>query len=385
MYKNTEAANHFMTLPLGRNVQFTYVWVGGNNELRGKTRTLINNSGYSNENHFSSVENLPDWDFDGSSTGQAVGRNSEVLLKPKALFKNPFTPGGFLVMCDTYCPDGSPHPTNHRFHAMELFNQKLEEEPWYGFEQEFFLMKPGTKTPLGFPETGHPRPQGPYYCSVGTSNCVGREILDSFYRAALYAGIKVSGTNVEVAPSQFEFQIGPCIGIEEGDHLFMARYILCRVAEHFNCDVNFEPKPVKGNWNGSGGHLNISTLEMREDNGLKHILKAVEKLGKCHEEMVNVYGDEDNKERLSGEHETSDWRTFTWGYADRGATIRVGRMTQRENKGYFELRATSSNCDPYLVTSKVFEVICLREDLVGMVAPPNSPVGMVAPPNSPVV
>ena len=101
---------------------------------------------------------------------------------------------------------------------------------------------------------------------------------------------------------------------------------------------------------------------MRQEGGLKHILKAVEKLGEHHKEMINVYGGDDNKERLTGRHETASWDKFSWGFANRGATIRVGRKTQQEGKGYMEVRAVSSNCDPYLVTSKIFEVTCLQNN-----------------------
>ncbi len=47
--------------------------------------------------------------------------------------------------------------------------------------------------------------------------CFGRAIMEAHYRACLYAGIKISGTNSEVMPGQWEFQVGPCHGIEIGD------------------------------------------------------------------------------------------------------------------------------------------------------------------------
>ena len=335
------------TLPLPKDViQVTYVWIGGNMELRSKSKTLV---GKFDKN------NLPTWDYDGSSTEQATGDNSEVLLKPQAVFNDPFRPGGYLVMCDTYKPDWTPHPDNKRYEAMEVFTKGEKHEPWFGIEQEFYFMKKGTKMPAGFPETGIAAPQGQYYCSVGASNCYHREIMEMFYRSALYAGLKISGINAEVGISQWEFQVGPCLGIEEGDHLWMARYLLERISEQFDLDICWDPKPVKGDWNGSGCHTNYSTKAMREDGGLEHIKAALVELEKHHNEMVSVYGGEDNKERLTGRHETASWEKFSWGFANRGATVRVGRKIQEEGKGYMEVRAVASNCDPYLVTSKIFE------------------------------
>lgn len=342
-----------MNLPINV-VQAEYVWIGGEGELRSKSRTLTDIT-----IDQISLSHLPTWDYDGSSTKQAPGNNSEVLLKPVTIFKDPFRKNGILVMCETYNPDGTPHKTNHRANAVKIFNKGFEEQPWFGIEQEFFFMKKGTVLPAAFPEDGKPPPQGQYYCSVGASNAFQREIVETFYRAALFAGLKISGINAEVAPSQWEFQVGPCIGIEEGDHLWMGRYILQRISEQFGYDINFDPKPVKGDWNGSGCHTNYSTKKMREEGGLKHIIEAVEKLGLKHKDMIDVYGGDDNKERLSGRHETASWETFSWGYANRGATIRVGRNTQKAGKGYMEVRAVSSNCDPYLVTSKIFEATCL--------------------------
>jgi glutamine synthetase len=76
--------------------------------------------------------------------------------------------------------------------------------------------------------------------------------VESHYRACLAAGIKISGINAEVLPGQWEYQIGPCTGIESGDHSWIARYIMHRVCEDYGVVVSFDPKPIPGDWNGSG-------------------------------------------------------------------------------------------------------------------------------------
>jgi len=181
-----------------------YVWIGGNNELRCKTKVM--------NKIVRSVDDLSNWNYDGSSTGQAVGEDSEVIIKPRALFNDPFRRENHkMVLCDTYTPSDEPLQNNHRQWANEIFNKGLHEEPWFGLEQEYFLIDPETNLPLGF---GEEKTQGQFYCSAGAENAFGRDVAEEHLQACVYAGIKISGINAEVAPGQWEFQIGPCVGIE---------------------------------------------------------------------------------------------------------------------------------------------------------------------------
>merc|ERR1712032_956304 len=163
--------------------------------------------------------------------------------------------------------------------------------PWFGIEQEYTLFKDGA--PLGWPQSGarniggptahfgYPGPQGPYYCSAGADVAFGREVMEEHMIACLKAGINVSGTNAEVMPGQWEYQVGPCTGIDSGDQLWMSRYILNRICEKHAIIVSLDPKPIPGDWNGAGAHCNYSTLPMRvEENSLETvIIPAIEKLG----------------------------------------------------------------------------------------------------------
>eukprot|EP01084_Bolivina_argentea_P130922 231117_1 len=193
------------------------------------------------------------------------------------------------------------------------------------------------RTPLGWPNNGFPAPQGPYYCGVGSNVAYGRHVAEAHYRACLFAGLNISGINAEVMPGQWEFQIGPCTGIDSGDQLWLARYILARVAEDFGVIVSYAPKPVKGDWNGTGAHTNYSTKSMRENGGYKHIINAIKKLGKAHKIHMKSYG-KDNEDRLTGNHETAKFDTFKYGVADRGSSIRIPRQSEIDQKGYFEDR-----------------------------------------------
>ena len=208
-----------------------YVWLGGNKELRSKTKVY--------DKSINSIEDLEEWNFDGSSTNQASGKESEIILKPKALFNDPFREGNNkIVLCDLYYPNDEPLLQNSRKWANDLFQQKLDEEPWFGLEQEYFLISPHTNKPLGFPNQEEPNKQGQYYCSVGTGNAFGRNIVEEHLDVCLKAGVKISGINAEVAPGQWEFQVGPCVGIEAGDHLWIARYLLYRVCENYSILLN---------------------------------------------------------------------------------------------------------------------------------------------------
>jgi len=350
--------NPFMDLPQGSRIQAYYLWIDGSGQsLRGKTRTL--------EQVPTDVSELPEWNFDGSSTGQSTGENSDVYIRPVAIFKDPFRRGdNILVMCETYAPDDSPHPTNARFDCNKNMEICKAEIPWFGIEQEYTLFDHTGKNPYCWPTNGYPGPQGPYYCGVGADRIKGRQIVEAHYRACLYAGIKIAGSNGEVMPSQWEYQVGPCEGITMGDHLWVSRYILSRVAEEFNAVVSFDPKPIPGDWNGAGCHCNISTLAMRQDGGMVHIMKAIEAMSTKHKEHIEAYDPSqgaDNARRLTGLHETASIDQFSYGIAHRGCSIRIPRQCEKDNKGYFEDRRPASNCDPYVVTNRVVKTMCLGQ------------------------
>jgi len=342
----------------GGRIMAEYIWLGGSEtcmggfDIRSKTKTL--------EKKPTSPKELPVWNYDGSSTEQAPGADSEVLLIPVAIFRDPFRGGdNILVLCETAHPvTGEPIPSNTRRAAKAVFDQKLDEKPWFGIEQEYTLFNTDKVTPLGFPVNGFPGPQGPYYCGVGAENSFGRNVADAHYACCLHAGVQIAGQNAEVMCGQWEFQIGPSEGIDQGDHLWMARYLMIRVTEELGCCVSFDPKPMKGDWNGAGCHTNYSTQKMRDAGGYSTIIEACEKLGKKHAEHIAAYG-EGNERRLTGAHETAPIDKFSYGVANRGASMRIPRQAEKEKCGYFEDRRPSSNCDPYVVTSLIFKTTCL--------------------------
>lgn len=332
-------------------IKAEYIWIDGHKptpKLRSKTR-VINGS-------VTDLKDIPTWGFDGSSTMQAVGTDSDCMLMPVYYVQDPIRRGdNILVMNEVRLPDGSVHESNKRARLVDLYSKHKDQDAWFGIEQEYTFFQ--GRSPLGWPDGGYPAPQGPFYCGVGADEVYGREIVEEHLEACLNAGIAISGVNAEVMPGQWEFQIGPRNALAVGDELWLARWLLYRIAEDYGVNATLHPKPVKGDWNGAGAHTNFSTKAMREDGGIKVIETACEKLGKRHEAHIAVYGAH-NEERLTGLHETCSIHEFRYGVSDRGASIRIPLATARAGKGYLEDRRPSANMDPYEVCYALIETVC---------------------------
>jgi glutamine synthetase len=326
-----------------------YIWLDGYEpvaNLRSKTKIVD----FESE---PTVEQLPLWNFDGSSTRQADGSSSDCFLQPVALFPDPARNQAYLVMCEVLLPDGTPHPSNSRAAISD------DTDAWFGFEQEYFLYKDGS--PLGFPKEGFPAPQGEYYTGVGFKNVgdIARQIVDEHIDLCIEAGIAIEGVNAEVAKGQWEFQIFGKGARRAADELWIARYLMLRLCERYGVDVNFHPKPLGADvdWNGSGMHTNFSTRAMRTKGGLSAIQEAIERLAENHADHIACYG-ANLAERLTGKHETCSIHEFRGGVADRGASIRIPHsFVQDGYRGYLEDRRPNSLADPYRITGRILQTI----------------------------
>jgi glutamine synthetase len=324
-----------------------YIWLDGykpTQSLRSKTRIEKDFSG--------KLEDCPMWSFDGSSTEQAPGNSSDCLLQPVAIFPDPGRKSAFLVMCEVLNADGTPHESNGRATIADDDN-----DFWFGFEQEYFLWDLETNKPLGFPASGFPAPQGPYYCSVGAGKAYGREIIEEHLDICLDAGINVEGINAEVAPGQWEFQVFAKGAKAAGDQVWVARYLLERTAEKYGVGINWHCKPVSGDWNGSGMHANFSNSVLRSCGSKEMYTEILEAFRPVTKDHIAVYG-ADNHLRLTGKHETQSIDKFSYGVSDRGASIRIPIATvERGWKGYLEDRRPNSAADPYKVAARIVRTV----------------------------
>ncbi|NXC18149.1 GLNA synthetase, partial [Corythaeola cristata] len=328
---NKLVREQYVRLPQDGLVQVTYVWIDGSGEgVRCKSRTL--------DKEPKSIEDVPEWNFDGSSTAQAEGSNSDMFLVPVRMFRDPFClDPNKLVLCEVLKYNRKPAETNLRHTCKKVMDLVKDSHPWFGMEQEYTLLGINGH-PYGWPDNGFPGPQG---------------------KCSPFPQPKCSPQLPPCARG-----VGPCEGIEMGDHLWMARFILHRVCEDFGVVATLDPKPMTGNWNGAGCHTNYSTEEMRREGGLKHIEAAIEKLSKRHDYHICVYdprGGRDNSRRLTGHHETSNIFEFSAGVANRGASIRIPRQVGQDGYGYFEDRRPAANCDPYAVTEAIMRTTVLNE------------------------
>ncbi len=340
-----------------------YLWIDGaepTREIRSKARVIEVESGKTPK-----LSDFPEWSFDGSSTNQAAGHDSDCMLKPVNFVKDPIRGGNnYLVLCEVLSPNGDPHPTNTRAKLREVLDKGgKKQDPWIGFEQEYTMFKGAL--PLSWPPAGFPPPQGPYYCGVGADKVTGRELVERHTQACLDAGIMIYGINAEVMLAQWEFQIGyrgskneSADVLNVSDHLVFARWLMCRLGEEHGITISFAPKPIKGDWNGAGNHANFSTNDLRDPRkGKKAIADAVKTLEKNHKEHVLNYGF-GLADRLTGLHETCHIDEFRYGDADRGASIRIPAHVAQKGYGYIEDRRPAANCDPYLVSALLVNTVC---------------------------
>tara|TARA_R100000008_G_scaffold85899_1_gene77079 strand:- start:8333 stop:9751 length:1419 start_codon:yes stop_codon:yes gene_type:complete len=366
-------ANVKKSIPTRKLAKLEYIWVDGTEEkqIRSKTRYITINFGTEeNPLPFDSImTQIPQWTFDGSSTGQSETNDSDLILKPVRFFGNPFSNRqqdsvSYIVLCEVFNADDTPHETNTRAKLREIVDELSDSNDfWFGVEQEYVFMDSSNGLVHGW-EDGEPEPQGDYYCGNGGKNIINsqRQVVETHAQFCISSGINVGGTNAEVMKSQWEYQVGPAPSISLADQLWVSRHILNRLAEVRDMYISYEAKPVSGDWNGSGCHINISTKKSRTEGGKEYIENLCSLLEESHDKHIKVYGS-GNENRLTGKHETANIDEFTWSECDRTVSVRVPLSTVKEDfRGHIEDRRPSANVDPYEAFSVIIDTLSVTEN-----------------------
>ncbi len=336
-----------------------YIWIDGTDptqKLRSKTKIFDSKSSKSEIK----LTSFPEWTFDGSSTNQATGDKSDCILKPATYVEDTTGKSSaeflkYLVLCEVFNADGTPHKTNTRAKLREVVEKTSKFEPLFGIEQEYTMFKNGK--PLGWASGGYPPQQGPFYCGVGSDEVFGRNLVEQHMEACIKSQIPICGINAEVMPGQWEYQIGTADPLTVSDTLILSRWILYKLGENQGITVKLDPKPV-AELNGAGAHTNFSTNKMRNEGGMDYIYSACSKLKERHDLHIANYG-HGIESRLTGHHETCSYKEFRYGISDRGASIRIPLHVAQAGKGYLEDRRPCANADPYVVTKLILETVCL--------------------------
>jgi glutamine synthetase len=333
-------------------VHLDYIWVDGfkHPSIRSKTKAIVLTPDEKGE-----VElNVPEWNFDGSSTGQAETANSERILRPQALYQ--IADNHYVAMCEVCLPDAdrTPHRTNYRAKLREVMTAGAEkEEIWVGFEQEYFFTANGKN--IFWPDQGEPIKDSRYYCSSGGSVKY-KKLVREHATFCNGIGIQIVGYNAEVSPGQWEYQCFAENPITAADSLWVSRYLLELMCEDLDIGVEWHPKPHDG-WNGSGCHTNFSTKLMRESGGEEEFERILANMETRHIESISEYG-EDNGLRLTGGFETASLSSFTYGVGSRDTSVRIPTAVVEDGwKGYLEDRRPSSGCDPYKVVLQLCKFV----------------------------
>jgi hypothetical protein len=180
---------------------------------------------------------------------------------------------------------------------------------------------------------------------------MGRDFAEAHMQACLQAGVRLTGVCATATPGQWSYQVGPCHGIELGDELWVSRYILSRVSERFKVVASLDPKPIPGDWSGSGCYVKFSTAETRASNtGLNAIQDHLQRLHGSHAQHMTAYGQGNTRRFSTLAGKPPQDLKFTCGFGNKTCSITIPRATLLNRGGYYTDRRPASNMDPYLVT-----------------------------------
>ncbi|GAX81512.1 hypothetical protein CEUSTIGMA_g8940.t1 [Chlamydomonas eustigma] len=333
-----------------------YVWLGSSgSDLRSKSRVF--------DTRPSSVDDVPMIAVDGGSYDQHP-EGQEVFLKPRKLFRDPFRAGDhLLVLCDSFKTNVNsslrnqnssctlePSNSNSRAPCEETLNQASAHLPIFAAEQEYCILASSTvpsSTPA-WPYAHLPDPCKPYMSVPGLSEAnklktyaSGRHLAERHLQACLHAGIKITETSQRTSPAArlWSYKLGPLLGVDLADQLWMSRFILLRLSEEEGLSVSFDPTAVGGA--GARCNMKYSTSETRNPGGgLSCIQLHLELLESAHLLHLLAYSKGCVSSRSLG---------FEVGVGgSKEPTLVVPSKTLILKAGHYVDQRPPSNVDPYL-------------------------------------
>ena len=325
-----------------------YIWLDGYEPVPNlRSKTMIKEF-----DSFPTLEELPKWGFDGSSTKQAEGHSSDCVLKPVAVYPDTTRKNGALVMCEVHAArrHAAPHqcaappswtiPAPGSASSRNISSTRTAARS--ASRRRAIPLRRGRTTPAWATRTWA---TSPARSSRSTSTSVSTPASTTKASTPKWPRASGNSRSSAKAPRRPPTRCGsPATSCE-------------RLCEKYDVDVEWHCKPIKGDWNGSGMHSNFSTEYMRENGGKEYFEKLMAAFDKYKNEHIAVYGP-DNHLRLTGLHETQSIDKFNYGVANRGASIRVPHsFVNNGYKGYLEDRRPNSAGDPYKIASRILQTI----------------------------
>nr|QKY15334.1 glutamine synthetase (glnA) [Polytomella parva] len=344
-----------------------YIWLDQNGtEMRNKTRVLNYKP--------LAVEDLPVIVVDARNNYEE--ELSEVFLKPRKLFPDPFRGGEHvLVLCDSFRPpsystmcEGSilqPTVSNNRVASDNLARRAAMSQPLFAAEQQYSVVFPNYpkvspySSPFHAPNYGVPHyssflepggfvPSTSASCDSGSTpliapTAIGRTVSDAHLQACLYAGIRVSSADSNCIPGTYSYELGPYEPVEFGDAVSTSRYLLRRVAEENNVNIDFSSR----NKDGGGGRCSVkySTSETRQiSSGMNAIQNQLSKLQASHLQHLWAYNG-GSFEKMRG----SLYSGFICAVGNKNASLVIPGATAIQGAGYYIDQRPPADVDPYVV------------------------------------
>ena len=171
----------------------------------------------------------------------------------------------------------------------------------------------------------------------------------------------IEGTNAEVMPGQWEFQIGAADALTVSDHLYVARWLLHRIAEDY--DVDHQLRRQAGEGRLERRRRAHQLLDARRCARATTPSRPPARRSASGSTPTSRATAHDIESRLTGAHETAPYNKFSYGVSNRGASIRIPWQVAKDGKGYAEDRRPNANCDPYTVTRLILESVCAQLSL----------------------